>query len=146
MSNAIKYVMVPIDGSMSSTRALDFATQLAADTGAVVEIVTVIDLGQLDFIQTLHLTDAQLDKWQSNVRTEVLESAAKHAAETEGVTVTTSMLHGGVIKSLLAHAEQEHISAVVIGRRGQNPLEAIFQGSVSAGLVRRCAKPVIVVP
>jgi nucleotide-binding universal stress UspA family protein len=42
-------ILVPIDGSDPSGRALQLGLQLAASTGAALEVVTVLDLGQLDF-------------------------------------------------------------------------------------------------
>lgn len=146
MSLKIDTILVPVDGSEPSNRAVDFAAGLAAATGASLEIVTVVDVGQVDVYDAFYLTDEQLDQRQAHMQSEVLEKAAARVPESLGLEVSTRLLRGAVVKTLLKEIERPDVEAIVIGRTGRSALERILQGSVSERVAKRSVDPVILIP
>ncbi len=137
-------IVVAIDGSESSWRALDEAARLGAAMSLPLELVTVIDLGQLEFMDTVHLKDGQLEAWQERVRSETLHLAAGRVDD--AVEVTTTLLSGPVVKTLLDHVAPDEVVMLVVGRHGKGALERLFMGSVSTALSHRGDVSVLVVP
>ncbi len=146
MSLKIDTILVPVDGSGPSERAVDFAAGLAAATGAALELVTVIDIGQVDVYEGFYLTEEQLDQRRAHLQAEVLERAAARVDPALGLSLRTRLLRGAVVKTLLAEIERPEIGLVVIGRTGRSALERILQGSVSERVAKRSADPVVLIP
>lgn len=139
---SIKSILVPVDGSEPSMRAVAFAGSLARGLGAEVELVTVLDLGQLDFFDGVHHTLDQVEGWQEKVRTEILV----HAQGTlTGVTSKVTLLRGPTVKALLSHMRTTNPGMVVMGRTGRSAVDRILHGSVSRRISASSDVPVTLV-
>lgn len=137
-------VYCPIDGSEASLRALDVAAGIAAD-GAELAVVTVLDLGQLDFYDGIWLTTEQVESWQEKVHAATL-AKARERLEARAISASFEMLRGPVVRSLLDHAAEHGADVLVIGRSGKGALERLAHGSVSRRLAAQSPVPVITVP
>jgi nucleotide-binding universal stress UspA family protein len=139
---AIKNILVPIDGSEPAMRAVEFAGELAKGLGAEVELVTVLDLGQLDFFDGMYQTLDQVENWQEKVRTEILEQAQKQLV---GVSSKITLLRGPTVKALLSHMRATNPGMVIMGRTGRTAVDRILHGSVSRRLSASSSVPVTLV-
>lgn len=139
---ALKKILVPIDGSEPSLRAVEHASMIAKATGASLDLVTVLDLRQVDVYEGFYLTDEQLEKIEEHAHERVLDVAKKKVPE--GVKVQTRLLKGPALK-LLLHEAEAGADLVVIGRTGKNALERVLEGSVSRGLAAHCKVPITIV-
>lgn len=63
-----------------------------------------------------------------------------------GCEVTSRLLQGPTIETVLAEAERIEADLIVIGSHGHGAVYDLLVGSVSEGLVRRSKLPVLVVP
>jgi nucleotide-binding universal stress UspA family protein len=129
------HVLAAIDGSDNSTRALVFATELAAKFGATLHAV--------------HVSDAQTEATEA-----VLDEARETVADT-GVEADLELLEvsempvrsaRGAAKELLNYASSEEIDHIVIGHHGAGRVERAMLGSASETTVREATVPVTVVP
>ena len=144
MSGEKKTIMVPYDGSEPSGRALDFAIDLAKRCGWSLDVVSVLDLREVDFYEGFYLTEDQLDKLETKMREQVLETArAKIPAD---VPSEVKLLKGPVVRTLFDAVEADHVAMVVLGRQGKNALKRLLEGSVSRALATNAKVPVTVVP
>ena len=91
MGTTLKHILCPVDGSDTALRAVQFAAGIAKDAGAALEIVAVLDLGQLEFMDTVHLNDEQLDEWQEDLKEKILADAVA-AITDSGISSTTTLL------------------------------------------------------
>lgn len=137
-------IVVPVDGSEPSMRALDVAARLAKGLGASLEVVSVLDLTQVDVYDSFYLTDTQLEDLQQRIKTDILEDARARAPE--GVHVEVKLLKGRAEKMLDTEVEKPGVVMVVIGRTGKGAFERLVQGSVSRHMAAHCPVPVTVVP
>jgi nucleotide-binding universal stress UspA family protein len=137
----INRILVPTDGSDPANRAIDYAAMLAKATGAKLEILTVVDLRQVDVYEGFYLTDEQLQHIETEAREKVLDAAKARVGE--GVDVEVRLLKGPSTALILEEAEKaDH---VVVGRTGKNVLERFLEGSTSRGLALHCKVPVTIV-
>lgn len=140
----LQKIMVPVDGSAPSNHALDFAVSLASALNATVEIVTVLDLGQLDFFDGMYRTTDQIELWQEKVKAEILNGALARVPE-DGPEVITTLLRGAAVKALLSHIRAASPDMVVMGRTGRSAVDRILHGSVSRRVSGASPVPVTLV-
>jgi nucleotide-binding universal stress UspA family protein len=143
-ANAMKKIMIAVDGSPASTEALEFGLDLAAEEAAralVVHVAPAIDsvpaggFGMSHGAVVHELTDADRAP---------LDLAQAMAAE-QRVAVTTVLLRGPTVRELTAYADEHDVDLIVIGSRGHGALTTALLGSVSVGVLRHTLRPVLIV-
>ena len=143
----IEDVLVPVDFSPNSIRALDFATSLVAPDGAVY-LLHVIDS---DFVT--RLTDegfAEGDAALSRLR-ERAESRLKEIIEERrgtGLELESMVVVGKPFAEILRVAMDLDFQMIVLGihGRGTGSLEEILFGSTAEKVLRAARIPVVCVP
>ncbi|MEP7765417.1 universal stress protein [Sanguibacter sp. 25GB23B1] len=135
-------IVVGVDGSPDSGRALRFAVRRAEQVGcglllvnAVHEMVPISTLGPLIGGESL-----------MDVGREVLADAVRLVEKTAGTTmaVQTHVALGPAVSVLAAAAVDARL--VVIGHRPGGTLEHLFTGTTTFGVVARARCPVVSVP
>jgi len=141
----ISRILVAVDGSEPSLHAVDLAALLARSTQASLELVSVLDLGQLEYLQTQLLTDEQLRLWHSGQRRAVLDEA--HARLPKDLPPPTlRLLHGRAATTLVERAKETEADLIVIGRTGKGAVARLMVGSVSRKVSLLSDVPVLQVP
>jgi nucleotide-binding universal stress UspA family protein len=139
---AIERIVVGVDGSTGSARALALVAELATATGASVVAVHAFEplalIGKveppLDFPKIKRETESLLrDEW-----CRVLSEAG---VEFRGVVVDADP-----VSALIGTVEAEHADLVVVGTRGLGKAKALVLGSVAGKLPSRSPVPVTIVP
>lgn len=129
-------VLVPVDGSECSRRALEYAFALAADRGGSVDVVHFTDS-----------RDAATDELLDTVAD--LRAAADVPGETEvipdiRVSEPRSSTHIG--RQVLLLVDEGGYDHVVMGHHGTGVVESLLLGSTAETVVEAGAVPVTVVP
>ncbi len=141
-----KKILVPVDGSDSSTEALKHAVKLARLTGA-----------EITFFHVLHLP-AQLETYSGKLgevyylmkdrirehAEEILEKAREECSA-HNVAYLGKAVWGNPANEIIQETERGSYDLVVIGSRGLGEIKSWFLGSVSQRVVRRSKSPVLVV-
>lgn len=140
-----KRILVPVDGSDPANRALALAVQIGRDTGASLDIVSVVDLRHVDAYDGYMLSDQQYQEMTVSVRQEVLEVAVA-GLPADAPEHRSRLLWGGVPETLLKEAEAGDVAMVILGRTGKGFFGRLLEGSVSRALATLCPVPVVVVP
>jgi len=130
----INKMLVPVDGSVHSQKALELACDLASRSEADLSIVHVLEWapGQ----QTLAMGAASVSIPPEPEAIEVagrpVLDEATALAEKHGVRVANAdVLYGPPAKSILEAAKSGDIDTIVIGSRGLGDLAGLLLGSVS---------------
>lgn len=141
-------LLVPVDGSDSSNRAIDFAVALAkAKGGAEIIFCYSIDLtpalssssGPYGGVDDIAPILAALESESHSFL-----SAAVARADGSGVSVTTRELAGPPVTAILDALEDHSFGAVVMGTHGRRGASRFFLGSTADGVLRRSLVPVFV--
>ena len=140
-----KRIVIPVDGSEASVRALDVGVMLAQSMGAKVDVITVLDLLHVDPFEGYGMTDEEFERLQEKLKAETLDHVRDRLPQ-EGLDFTLRLLRGPVLKVLLEEGESEDVAFMVVGRTGKGFFERMVEGSVSRGLSTHCTRPVVVVP
>ena len=140
-------LLVALDGSDGSKRALNAAVKHAKLTGSGLVLAYVIDWSPYSFHtpQELEERHKRRESEIQRANDSVLNPEIA-ALEAEGINVETVVHHGKIAETLLELGDQHGISQIYIGRRGESRIQAMIFGSVSAALVQTSSVPVTVVP
>lgn len=121
--------------------ALDTAARLAARTRTPLRLVTVVARGDAarPFLLGTDAERAFLDTAR-----ESYEEALRRASESvPDIPVEWELRSGDVVESL---AELDDVDVLFCGSRGYGPARRVLLGGVSARLLRRARRPIVVVP
>lgn len=155
----IKRILVPIDGSEHSFRAVEFAGNIAAGLGASISIVQVLDklparMVLKDYLARLESEGEPNDAEIQSVRAALERSGEKDAEEQLarakdvvarlGVSrATTEILDGDPAEEILGLGAS--FDLIVMGRRGRGGLKGLLMGSVSQKVSNMATCPVVTV-
>ena len=136
----IKRILVPVDGSESSDRAIDKAIALAQACGSKIDFLYVANINQLAI--NACLSDAILDavtKAGNVILDRALEKVPKEI-KSEGFSET-----GSPAVVILDFAAAENSDMIVMGSRGLGIVKGVLLGSVGQYIVEQAKCPVLVV-
>jgi nucleotide-binding universal stress UspA family protein len=139
----MKRILVATDGSVSSTEAVQFGVELAAEHQAELIFVHVVPV--LDVVPSSGFgISGAFPHEPTEADRALLDDAAAVAFE-HGVVSTTALLRGDTVEEIVASADEHDVDAIVVGSRGRSALPATLLGSVSRGVLRAARRPVVVV-
>lgn len=143
-----KRILVAVDGSDTSDRALQEAINLAKDQKAVLRIVYAIDEVNInagsEFVYPAEIVQAGVKSGH-----EILDKAHK-LAHTAGVKVETQLLEIDklgvrIADAIIQVAKTWPADLLVAGTHGRSGLSHLLLGSVAEGIVRICPAPILLV-
>ncbi len=138
----MKKVLVAVDGSEFSTRALKLGIELAEKFSASLVVATVVEPAYLP-PEPYGLAE-QVDRARQEDATKILSEASAMARAAK-VPVTTRVLSGTAAEALLQACDELQADLIVIGSRGRRALGRVLLGSVSDRVVHLSKRPVLVV-
>jgi nucleotide-binding universal stress UspA family protein len=140
-------LLVALDGSDGSKRALSAAVKHAKLTNSDLVLAYVIDWSPYSFHTPQELEERH-QRRESEIQraNDSVLNPEIAALEAEGINVETVVHHGKIAETLLELGDQHGISQIYIGRRGESRMHTMIFGSVSAALVQTSSVPVTVVP
>ncbi len=145
----IKKLLVAVDGSGHSMKAVDYAASIAAAMKAQVIILYVLKShelpkGMAEYASVEHISggnEAVLQRASNDLVDEAKERAAKGGA----TDIIGEVIDGPVARTVIARAGHHNVDVIVIGSRGMGNIEATLRGGVShrVELLAKC--PVLTV-
>lgn len=136
-----QHVLAPTDGSDNAARGVEHAIAVAAEMGAHLHLLFVVDETVYGSSTGLSSYEAYLEKVEEDAGRLVEELAA--TAADRGVDVTTSVLRGTPHETILRVADAEHADLVVMGKRGATGGTVPHVGSVTDRVLRGAEVPVL---
>ena len=144
----ISKILVAVDGSSHSQKAVEYASEIAAGCHADLIILTVLKFHQTPKITKELETYAELEQISVSsmdaiklLSSEML-SAAELAARDKGVSNVLAVAETGpVARTIVSYAEKNGVDMIAIGSRGLGNIEATLRGGVShrVELLAKCA-------
>ena len=150
-------ILIPIDFSEHSKQALNYATELAADLDAEVELVHVVESSPYEvyqksgFIQSVPIYEraalAVPKAAQNFIIHDVLEETRDQLVcmVSEKTKYRVEVRHGNVVDELLAEIEAYKPDLLVMCTHGWTGLKHLVLGSVAEKLVRLSPVPVLTI-
>jgi nucleotide-binding universal stress UspA family protein len=125
-------ILVPVDGSEHSKRALHEAINLAKMTNGTITLLNVLTSQSAVTSST----------GRSNENKALNES--QKLVQEAGIAVNTVLLQGNVVDQIVKTAKEAGSDLIIVGARGLSKFEELLLGSVSHGVLEKAPCPVIV--
>lgn len=144
-----KRVLAPIDGSETSTCALDAALRIARESGAELVPLYVIDVPVTIYVDggvaagAVHDTFVQEGEHVSADALAKMQRANVHGAPR---VVEVTVPGEDVAHCILQEALAMHADLVVMGTHGRRGFQRLVLGSVAERFVRLATCPVLLIP
>jgi nucleotide-binding universal stress UspA family protein len=138
--HVMKLIVHATDGSDEAAEALEFAIDLARETGAAIATVAIhtVHGGQ-------HGRGPALSPVEQPDRVQGVADAAAETARAAGVAAEAHVGGGDAAKEIARIAEELGADLIVVGSRGFGAIHGALVGSVSRALMAKSAVPVTVV-
>jgi nucleotide-binding universal stress UspA family protein len=135
-----KTIVLAVDGSESSDRAVSYAGDLARQAGGRIVAVHIKELIAGRFAGPVHVDE---DELQAKIRAQIKDlNDAGVSADLE----MHSTMTGGPAPVIADTAAREQADVIVTGTRGHTALAGVIVGSVAQRLLHVAPCPVLVVP
>lgn len=135
-------ILVAVDGSAPSNRAVVHALDLAEQYGADLHAIFVVDTSRYG---EPALSNDELVIVEIEDRGHDLLEAIDERAEKQDVDVVTHCCHGVPHREIIAYADEIDADAIVLGYQGHSHTRTTAIGSVTDRVVRSGGHPVLVV-
>jgi len=149
-------ILVPLDGSEHSLRALEIAIRIAKKFDGKITLIHVYSVSVRPIVmpEPTTLTPPSVPIMAPEDFSKVVEAARKagttilahgeNKVKAEGVHVETLLKEGHSVQEIIKTAKDGKFDLVVMGARGVSKIREIFLGSVSDGVIRNAPCPVLV--
>lgn len=134
-------ILVALDGSKESEKALHMAIHVAQMEKATLRAIHVVRLP--DAPSSRAEIDHRLERTEDETR--VILHEAKRLAKEAGVTCEADLVFGHPAEQILHAAKQHDCDLIVIGRRGLSGIRRFHLGSVSEVVARHSEVDVVIV-
>jgi len=142
-----KRILVGVDGSDTSNKALAEAIRLAEDANTIMRIVYVVEEPAInlepgfDFDDFRRMLRADGEKFLAAARSE----ASRAGRKSEAALIEPPPFGARPSDSIVAEAARWPAEVIVLGTHGRRGLHRLLLGSVAEGVVRASTVPVLLV-
>jgi nucleotide-binding universal stress UspA family protein len=149
-------LLVPLDGSEHSQRALEIAIQIAKEFGGKITLIHIYSVTVPAVIvpepATLTpagvpvVTPAEVSKMVEATRAvgNRILTEGEQKVKSANVEVQTALREGNTVQEILKVAKEEKFDLIVVGARGVSKIRELLMGSVSEGVIKNAPCPVLV--
>ncbi|WXG46204.1 MAG: universal stress protein [Candidatus Atabeyarchaeum deiterrae] len=141
---AFKNILVAVDGSRESDKAIEVIVELAAKLGAKVTFLHVVntpDLGDTSLLS---------EKPEKALRDSLVEAGKKilakasETAKRKGVSATEKISYGYPSDTIVREASSLNVDLIAMGSRGRTGVTRIVLGSTAEKVLRWSSVPVLI--
>lgn len=151
--NKFRKILVTVDGSSQSTRAVDYAIEIAQkyDSELIALYVLFSKIGFAFYTETATglVTPSSIDelidqakkeaeKWFGDIRKKCYST--KLQVKTEAVITAIS-----IIEAIISYSEKEKIDLIIAGSRGRSAFKKLILGSTASGIMTYAHCPVMII-
>jgi nucleotide-binding universal stress UspA family protein len=142
-------ILVSVDGSDTSKRALNEALELAKVHQSQLRIVHVVDAATLfvgdHFYADMDRLEAAMMEAGKKVLAEAAAVAEKAGLRAETQLIEIETINARVADLIVQDAKSWRAGLIVVGTHGRRGLSRVVLGSVAEGVVRAAPVPVLLV-
>jgi len=136
-------ILVPVDGSDNSYRALDAALLLSEKLGSNITVIHVMEQVPITHIGSEKQLNEFLQAYKKENQ-EILSKCSEIAAQ-KGLTINTFLLEGNPASEILNISKKEKFDLLIMGRRGLGKFKELILGSISSKIVHHSPSAVLLI-
>ena len=136
-------ILVPVDGSDNSYKALEAALVLSEKLGSNISVVNVMEQVPITHIESEKLLSELLEAYKKENQ-EIL-SKCSDIARQKGITIKAVLLQGNPAPVILDYSKKENFDLVIMGSRGVGKFKELILGSVSSKIVHHSPCAIMII-
>ncbi len=136
-------ILVPIDGSDNSYRALDAALLVSEKLGSDITVIHVMEEVPITHIGSEKMLNELLEAYKKENQDILLKCS--EIANQKGLTIKTFLLQGNPASAILDYIKKEKFDLVIMGSRGLGKFKELILGSVSSKIVHHSPCAVLLI-
>lgn len=144
MTPDIKRILVPLDFSATSRRALDHAVQVALRFGASIHLIHVCNQ-PATMVAAMNSYSLSPSEWGRELAVNAETQLTEIARRVKGVRVSSEVRFGRPAPTIVEAAISQHADLIVMGTHGHGALMGVVLGSVAERVVKSAPCPVLTV-
>ena len=138
-------ILVPVDGSPASLRAVDFAINMVGqDPGTSLVLLHVQDMPAISLAEASAMPHERPDTPASQASAQALKHATEKAEEA-GVPFKTLVNAGKTAEIIAQVAREEDVKHIVMGTRGLGGVQGLLLGSVTTKVIHLAEVPITLI-
>ncbi|CAM5209710.1 Nucleotide-binding universal stress UspA family protein OS=Castellaniella defragrans OX=75697 GN=HNR28_003577 PE=3 SV=1 [Castellaniella defragrans] len=140
----MKNVLIPVDGSDNSLRAVEYMIDYIRKNGpCTIHLLNV----QIPIVSGTVLSFIDRPTIQRYYQDEasIALSRAKEILDKSGIVYQSALRLGSIADSIMAYTTEHHCDHIVMGARGLGAAKSLLLGSVTTKVLHLASIPVIVV-
>ena len=138
-----KNILVAVDGSDNSYRALDAALLFSEKLSSNITAVHVMEQVPITHIGSEKLLSEFLEAYKKENQ-DILSKCSEIATQ-KGLTIKTLLLQGNPASVILDYSKQEKFDLLIMGSRGMGKFKELILGSVSSKIVHHSPCAVLLI-
>lgn len=140
LKRKISKILVPIDGSKNSFRALDYAISIGKALNASISTIYVLDLPPVLEYAVIDPVSKRLESQGKKFLAKAQKHVRKNRLRFEG-----KILHGKTGSVIINQSKKGKHDMIIMGARGISGISGLLVGSVSNFVVQKSKKPVVII-
>ncbi len=135
-------ILVPLDGSEHSGRALEASIQLAKKLNSKLVLITVHSMAVMAGPSPEFSAIAAQTAYDSGKK---ILAEAEQKVRAEKIAVETDLADGNAVNEIVKKAKEGKFDLIIMGARGLGTIKRLFIGSVSEGVIKNAPCPVMII-
>jgi nucleotide-binding universal stress UspA family protein len=136
-------LLVPIDGSDNSFRALNHAIFLSKNMTTQITALRVMEYLPLVYIQSQQTLNTIISKYLKE--SENILNKSRDIGKKKGVRIETELRKGDAASNIIDYSKKENYDTIIMGRRGMGKLRQLVLGSTSTKVLNHSDCTVVIV-
>ena len=134
-------VLLPVDGSVASLRAVEYTIRLANSCPELAILLLNVRPPSDSWELRSHLRQSEIEAMQVAKGGDAMEDARK-TLDAAGIAFSPDVVLGPVAETIVSYALSHGCDGIVMGNKGETFLEEITIGSVAHDVLRLSSLPV----
>ena len=142
-----KTILVPLDGSHRAESILPHVEKLALEFKSKViflqvvepplyEITNQIDMDNNEYLMSIKQKQDEITAYLAGIQQGFINIGIEASAVVE---------QGAVVETIISVAQRENADLIAIASHGRSGLSRVFYGSVTAGVLQKIDRPILVI-
>jgi nucleotide-binding universal stress UspA family protein len=136
-------LLVPMDGSDNSFRALNHAIFLSQKITAQITALHVMEYLPVVYIESQQTLDAIFSKHLQESKN--ILNKSREIEDKNSVRVETELRKGDASSNIIEYSKKENFDTIIMGRRGMGKLRELVLGSTSTKVLSHSDCTVVIV-
>jgi len=139
-------IVAPLDGSKRAERILPHLEELAHHYNARVIFLQVVELHPV----ALESEGNYMERYQEELERQTKQidiylTGLEGEFREKGIKARTRVVQGPVVEAIINAAESEGADLIALASHGRSGLSRVFYGSVTAGVLHRIDRPLLLI-